>query len=334
MTPTFIVTPNALRLIDQRLLPCEEQWFDVTDAATAHDAIKLMVVRGAPAIGVTAAFGMAFEARKDLDDAAWQQASADLNAARPTAVNLRWALERMTRVRAAGADAAALFVEAQAVLDEDVAINKAIGANGGPLMPRQGGILTHCNAGALATAGYGTALGVIRAAVEAGAKVTVYADETRPYLQGARLTAWELMADDIPTTLICDNMAAHAMKTGRIHAVVVGADRVAANGDAANKIGTLQVAIAAKHFGIPFYVAAPLSTIDLTTPTGEGIPIEERDPKEVTQLRGLPTAPEGVGVFNPAFDVTPAALITGLITEQGVVSPVNEAGIRALFAEE
>jgi len=310
-----------------------------TDYEQVADVITTMVVRGAPAIGVAAAYGIALGAQKTAAKTAaefapeFEKICARLAATRPTAVNLFWAIERMkllfTRLRTSGASLAQiqqqLLAEAHAMYEEDIAACKTMGAFGGALLPDEGGVLTHCNAGALATCGYGTALGVIRSAVELGKHVHVYADETRPFLQGARLTAWELMADGIPTTVICDNMAASLMRAGKIKAVVVGADRIAANGDTANKIGTYNVAILAKEHGIPFYVAAPWSTIDTATPNGDAIPIEERNAIEVTHHGGKQLTPNGVGIRNPAFDVTPAKYISAIITERGV--------LRAPYAE-
>jgi len=321
---------NVLKMIDQRLLPVEELWLEYTDYRAVAEAIKTMVVRGAPAIGVAAAFGAAFGAREIVAESyeafsvEFEKVCAVLGATRPTAVNLFWALDRMKRC----ADAhrtlslaglkARLIGEAMEIAAEDLRLNRTLGKNGAELIPDNARVLTHCNAGALATGGYGTALGVIRAAVEAGKKVAVIADETRPWLQGARLTAWELQRDNIPVTLICDNMAGHLMSKGEIDCVIVGADRIAANGDTANKIGTYTVAVLAREHGLPFYVAAPISTIDLAIPDGSHIPIEERDRREVTHSGERQLAPEGVAVRNPAFDVTPARLITAIITERGV----------------
>jgi len=310
-----------------------------TDYEQVADVIVTMVVRGAPAIGVSAAYGVALGAIRSSAKTAqkfqpeFDKVCARLAGTRPTAVNLFWAIDRMKRVfgdlPASGATMKQvqekLLAEAHAMYDEDIAACKAMGAHGGALLPGDGGVLTHCNAGALATCGYGTALGVIRSAVEMGKKINVYADETRPFLQGARLTAWELMEDGIPTTVICDNMAASLMRAGKIKAVVVGADRIAANGDFANKIGTYNVAILAKEHGIPFYCAAPWSTIDMETPTGDAIPIEERSAKEVTHHGGKQLTPHNVGICNPAFDVTPAKYTTAIITERGV--------LRAPYAE-
>jgi methylthioribose-1-phosphate isomerase len=333
---------GILKMIDQRLLPAEEVWLEYTDYRAVAEAIRTMVVRGAPAIGVAAAFGAAFGARDIIATsfeefmAEFEQVCAVLAATRPTAVNLFWALERMkTCARAhahlAGVDLKArLLAEAVEIAEEDDRLNRTMGKNGEPLIPDGGRILTHCNAGALATGGYGTALGVIRAAVEAGKKVAVFADETRPWLQGARLTAWELMQDAIPVTLICDNMAGHLMSKGEIDCVIVGADRIAANGDTANKIGTYTVAVLAREHGIPFYVAAPISTIDLAIPDGSHIPIEERSAREVTHSGERQLAPAGVAVRNPAFDVTPARFITAIITERGVVKGDYQRGLQAL----
>lgn len=322
---------GCCHMLDQRLLPTEETWYAYTDYRQIAEAIRSMVVRGAPAIGVAAAFGAALAARElalepklNFKDG-FAAACAELAATRPTAVNLFWALERMVRRALAGGVnatpteiAACLLEEAQTIAVEDEALNQAMGRHGQTLLPDCATVLTHCNAGALATAGYGTALGVIRAAVAAGKNISVVADETRPFLQGARLTAWELQRDNIPVTLICDNMAGYMMQQGRIDAIIVGADRVAANGDAANKIGTYSLAVLAKAHNIPFYIAAPISTIDYSMPDGSQIPIEERDHTEVTHCGGRRVAPLGVEVYNPSFDVTPAALITAIITECGV----------------
>src|SRR5450432_1119910 len=301
-----------------------------------------MVVRGAPAIGVAAAMGIALgvnnskaetngDLKRDLD-----QICDLIGKTRPTAVNLFWAIRRMQekferiRIRPIPQIKRDLIEEAQRMHAEDIAANQAMGRHGATLMPSSGGVLTHCNAGALATAGYGTALGVIRAAIEAGKKIHVYADETRPFLQGSRLTAWELMKDNIPTTVISDNMAGVMMSQGKIGAVIVGADRIAANGDVANKIGTYTVAILAKEHGIPFYVAAPFSTIDLATPDGSTIPIEQRNPAEVTHIAGKQMTPDGVGVENPAFDVTPAKYVTAIITERGIARAPYESSLLAM----
>ena len=334
---------GRLELIDQRRLPLEFEYVACDTAAQTADAIRDMVVRGAPAIGCTAAYGVALEAQRHLQapraqfDAALEHSFAVLAASRPTAVNLFWAIERMRQCHAQMrggttlAEAAALLELARQIAADDVEINRAMGRHGAKLIADGARIMTHCNAGALATAGHGTALGVIRSARDAGKRISVIANETRPYLQGARLTAWELVQENIPVTLATDNMAGHLMQQGRVDVIVVGADRIAANGDTANKIGTYTVAVLAERHRIPFYIAAPLSTIDLAIADGSAIPIEERDPAEVTGFRGLRWAPEGVSVFNPAFDVTPAALISGLITEEGVIERPDAGKIRALF---
>ena len=347
MIPTLEWTPEGVRFLDQTKLPLEETYVLATSYQQVADVITTMVVRGAPAIGVSAAMGVALGVKqsKAVNLAAlkteFETIAKTLATTRPTAVNLFWAIERMRTcftalVEQPGATlesiSEALITEAQRMYEEDIAACKAMGANGAELLPKEGGVLTHCNAGALATCGYGTALGVIRAAVERGHNVHVYADETRPFLQGARLTAWELMHDGIPTTVICDNMAASLMRQGKIRAVVVGADRIAANGDVANKIGTYNVAILAKEHGIPFYVAAPWSTIDLATPSGDLIPIEQRPAIEVTHHAGKQLTPHGVEIENPAFDVTPAKYVTAIITERGVLrAPYAEslAGLEA-----
>ena len=320
---------KTLYLLDQTKLPVEEIWLPYTDYRPVADAIRTMVVRGAPAIGVTAAYAycLAALAGEDL-----KQAKAVLAASRPTAVNLFWALDRMERKAGdCGGHPETLIAEAVAIHQEDVAMCKAMGLYGASVVPDHAHILTHCNAGALATGGYGTALGVIRAAHEQGKVDMVYADETRPLLQGARLTAYELVTDHIPATLIADNMAASLMAKGKIDMVVVGCDRMAANGDFANKIGTYSVAVNAHHHGVPFYVALPCSTIDLTIPDGSGIPIEERDKNEVRTLYGVQTAPATVEVYNPAFDVTPHSLVTGIITEKGVIYPPFQENLKRLF---
>jgi methylthioribose-1-phosphate isomerase len=343
MIPTLEWTDEGVRFLDQTRLPLEESYVLARSYQDVADVITTMVVRGAPAIGVSAAMGMALAAKqstaKDLDGLSrdLKQAGEVLAATRPTAVNLFWAIRRMSdRFEALKAQQGAtmdevragLTAEALQMYDEDIAACRAMGDFGASLMPEEGGVLTHCNAGALATCGYGTALGVIRSAVAQGRKVNVYADETRPFLQGARLTAWELMHDGIPTTVLCDNMAASRMRAGKIQAVVVGADRIAANGDVANKIGTYGVAVLAKEHGIPFYVAAPWSTIDLKTPTGDAIPIEERAAKEVTHHGGKQLTPHGVGIENPAFDVTPAKYVTAIITERGVLQAPYEQALK------
>jgi methylthioribose-1-phosphate isomerase len=326
-------TAAGVRLLDQRGLPGVAVYVTCATAEDTAKAIRTMVVRGAPAIGVAAAFSVALAASRAvaLDPAAMDAriaaAQGVLAAARPTAVNLFWALERMAgaaaSARAAGAANAALAAhlerEAQAIHDEDLAACRAIGRHGAALVPEGANVLTHCNAGGLATAGYGTALGVIRGAIEAGKKVRVIADETRPLLQGARLTAWELMQDGIETTLIADVAAGSLMHRGQIDLVVVGADRIAANGDVANKIGTYALAVLAKENGVPFYVAAPVSTIDFDCPDGAGIPIEERAHGEVVEPFGTRIAPAGVGVLNPAFDVTPARYVAAIVTERGIL---------------
>jgi methylthioribose-1-phosphate isomerase len=333
MIPTLSWTPEGVRFIDQTRLPLEESYVLATTYEQVADVIVTMVVRGAPAIGVSAAYGVALGALKTtartVEEFApeFERVCARLAGTRPTAVNLFWAIDRMkglfAELRANGASLDQIkerfLAEAHAMYEEDISACKTMGAFGGALLPKEGGVLTHCNAGALATCGYGTALGVIRAAVEQGKQIQVYADETRPFLQGARLTAWELMADGIPTTVICDNMAASLMRAGQIQAVVVGADRIAANGDFANKIGTYNVAILAREHGIPFYVAAPWSTIDTATLTGDAIPIEERPAIEVTHHGGKQLTPHGVGICNPAFDVTPAKYVAAIITERGVL---------------
>jgi methylthioribose-1-phosphate isomerase len=340
MIPTLAWTPEGVRFIDQTKLPLEESYVLATTYEQVADVIVTMVVRGAPAIGVSAAYGIALGVQQtkastpEEFEPEFERICARLAATRPTAVNLFWAIDRMKRLFAALQAAASpiavvrerILAEADAMYEEDIAACKAMGAFGGAMLPDEGGVLTHCNAGALATCGYGTALGVIRSAVEQGKRIHVYADETRPFLQGARLTAWELMADGIPTTVICDNMAASLMRAGRIQAVVVGADRIAANGDFANKIGTYNVAILAKEHGIPFYCAAPWSTIDLACPNGDAIPIEERSPIEVTHHGGKQLTPHGVGICNPAFDVTPAKYVTAIFTERGVLrAPYSES---------
>jgi methylthioribose-1-phosphate isomerase len=337
MIETLTWTANGVRFLDQTKLPVEESYVTCTTYEEVAGVIRNMVVRGAPAIGVAAAMGVALgvknsratspeDLRRELD-----QICATIEKTRPTAVNLFWAVRRMQQKFHSldGAPVAelkqALVDEAQRMHAEDIAINQAMGRQGAALMPSTGGVLTHCNAGALATCGYGTALGVVRAAVEQGKTIHVYADETRPFLQGSRLTAWELVKDGIPTTVISDNMAGAIMRQGKIKAVIVGADRIAANGDVANKIGTYTVAVLAKEHGIPFYVAAPISTVDLETPDGSQIPIEQRNPTEVTHMAGKALTPPGVEIENPAFDVTPAALVTAIVTERGVArAPYRE----------
>ena len=351
MLPTLEWTDEGLRLLDQRLLPGRVEYRLCRYYEEVAEAIRAMVVRGAPAIGVTAAMGVALGMRAAVGRlhgeqelrAEFERISARLFQTRPTAVNLRWALARMRGVfeaeLAAGGEgerarlAQRLIEEARAICEQDIACNRRLGANGAALMPDAGCVLTHCNAGALATAGYGTALGVIRAAIAAGKRLEVYADETRPFLQGARLTAWELQQDGIPTRLITDNMAGYFLRLGRIQAVVVGADRIAANGDTANKIGTYSVAVLAKENQVPFYVAAPVSTLDLSLVDGDGIPIEERAPEEVTHLQGQLIAPAGMAAANPAFDITPHRYISAIITEAGVAHPPYTDSLRRLTGE-
>ena len=309
---------GAVVMIDQRVLPARQEFVTCRTYEEVAEAIRTMVIRGAPAIGVAAAMGVALGVQQGAD---FDTVCQTLAATRPTAVNLFWGIERMRTlyVSLTGADRLpAMIAEAQQIRVEDIEICKAIGRHGAVLVPNGKTVLTHCNAGALATAGYGTALGVIRAAVEAGKKIDVFADETRPFLQGARLTAWELQQDGIPTTVITDNMAGHFLKSGRIGCVVVGADRIASNGDVANKIGTYSVAVLAKENGVPFYVAAPVSTFDLTLASGDEIPIEQRPREEVTHVFGVAVAPENIGVENPAFDVTPALYVSAIICEHGV----------------
>lgn len=334
---------GALEMLDQRALPDEQVYLRYDDAKGVAGGIRDMVVRGAPAIGCAAAYGVALEAARFAlasraqFDAALRDAFTVLEASRPTAVNLFWALARMRRRLAAAGEAsparaaAALMEEAHEITREDVRLNRAMGVHGAALLGMRAKVLTHCNAGALATAGHGTALGVIRSAIEAGKQIEVYADETRPFLQGARLTAWELKQDGIPVTLLADSAAGFLMSRGKIDAVIVGADRVAANGDVANKIGTYSVAVLARRHAIPFYVACPLSTIDLEVMTGDDIPIEERSAEEVLGYRSTRWAPAGVSVVNPVFDVTPAELVTALITERGVTHNPDTAAIAALM---
>jgi methylthioribose-1-phosphate isomerase len=345
MLPTIARDGDAVVMIDQRKLPMQEVYVRCRTAAEVARAIKTMVIRGAPAIGVAAALGLALGMRRSAATGTQRFAAefyklCELMAGtRPTAVNLFWAIDRMKRSFAEAIEAGEsveqikdrLASEADRIHDEDVQSCRAMGAFGAQVVPAEARILTHCNAGALATAGYGTALGVIRGAVEAGKQVAVFADETRPFLQGARLTAWELARDGIDTTVITDNMAGALMRQGRVNFVVVGADRIAANGDTANKIGTYAVAVLARQHAIPFYVAAPLSTIDLKTPDGEHIPIEERSPKEVTHIGGSQMAPAGVRIWNPAFDVTPHDLIAGIITERGIFRPPYADSLKRAF---
>jgi methylthioribose-1-phosphate isomerase len=351
MFKTIEWTEQGVRMIDQTRLPGEEVYRTYADYRDVAEAIRSMVIRGAPAIGVAAAMGIALGCK---DSAAktpaemrteFEVIAETLAKTRPTAVNLFWAIKRMRAVldyclsrdheetELIAMVRAGLEEEAKRILTEDIAINEAMGRHGADLMPDAGTVLTHCNAGALATGGYGTALGVIRAAIGSGKKLQVFADETRPFLQGARLTAWELAKDQIPVTIITDNMAGHFMKQGEIRAVIVGADRIAANGDTANKIGTYSIAVLAHENGIPFYVAAPISTIDMSLASGEKIPIEERSSAEVTHLAGVAIAPADVPARHPAFDVTPERYITAIITERGVARAPFTESLGALFAE-
>ena len=342
MIQTLEWTPGGVVFIDQTKLPTEEVYVTCTTHQQVAGAIRNMVVRGAPAIGVAAAMGIALGVKNSKAENGadlkidFDQICETIRQTRPTAVNLFWAIRRMQqkferiRIRPIAQIKQELVEESRRMHAEDIAANQAIGRHGATLMPSSGGVLTHCNAGALATAGYGTALGVIRAAVEQGKKIHVYADETRPFLQGSRLTAWELMKDGIPTTVISDNMAGAMMQQRKIGAVVVGADRIAANGDVANKIGTYTVAVLAKEHGIPFYVAAPISTVDLATPDGSKIPIEQRNPREVTHIAGKQLVPDGVQVENPAFDVTPAKYIAAIITERGIARAPYTESLRKL----
>ena len=333
---------DHFEMIDQRILPADFKYISYTSASSVADGIRSMVVRGAPAIGCAAAYGVALEALKlqDSSDDEFAKGMEDafevLAQSRPTAVNLFWAIDRMrTKMNESQGTvkeiANILLDEAHKVKREDIEINRTMGSHGAALLNDGARVLTHCNAGALATAGHGTALGVFRSAVEAGKKISVIADETRPFLQGARLTAWEMVQENIPVTLISDNMSGHLMSQGEVDAVVVGTDRVAGNGDVANKIGTYMVAVLAKRHNIPFYVACPLSTIDRSITSGKDIPIEERPVEEVTGYRDCQWAAEGVNVRNPAFDVTPAELVTGLITEKGVVLNPTTEKINELF---
>jgi methylthioribose-1-phosphate isomerase len=346
MLPTIDLQDDAIIMVDQRKLPAQEVYVRCRTAPEVAKAIRTMVIRGAPAIGVAAAYGIALGMKRSTAKGTRQfavdfQKTCDLMAAtRPTAVNLFWAIDRMKRTFAEGALAgespeelvARLEREAKAIHDEDVANCRLMGGHGAQVVPDGARVLTHCNAGALATAGYGSALGVIRAAVEQGKKVAVFADETRPFLQGARLTAWELVRDGINTTVITESMAGPLMRAGEIDLVVVGADRIAANGDTANKIGTYTVAVMAKEHNLPFYVAAPLSTIDLSTPDGDHIPIEERDQREVSHLGASQLTPVGAHIRNPAFDVTPHRYITGIITERGILHPPYSESLKQAFA--
>jgi methylthioribose-1-phosphate isomerase len=348
MLPTIVREPDAVVMIDQRKLPAQELYVRCKTASEVARAIKTMVIRGAPAIGVAAAMGIALGMRTSKATGT-QKFAADFHkvcelmaSTRPTAVNLFWAIERMKRSFAGAAQAGEsvdqikdrLDREAEAIHDEDVASCRAMGAFGADIVPADARVLTHCNAGALATAGYGTALGVIRGAVEKGKRVVVFADETRPFLQGARLTAWELLRDGIDTTIITDSMSGALMRQGKVDLVVVGADRIAANGDTANKIGTYGVAVLACEHDIPFYVAAPLSTIDMNMPDGDHIPIEERSAREVTHIGASQLAPAGAHVWNPAFDVTPHKFIAGIITERGIFRAPYTESLRLAFEQE
>ena len=317
-----------MRLLDQRLLPGEESWIECRDAGQVTQAIRDLAVRGAPAIGIAAAWGVAMAAQQGE---ALEPVLVSLRGARPTAVNLMWALDRMKKCIAAGADPTALVHEAQAIQDEDLAANRRMGELGASLITSGSGVLTHCNTGSLATAGYGTALGVIRAGVAAGRIARVYAGETRPWQQGARLTMWELVRDGIAAHLIADSAAAHLMKSGAVQWVIVGADRIAANGDTANKIGTYQLAIAAKYHGVKFMVVAPSSTVDMATGNGEEIEIELRDPAELLSTAGRRTVVEGAQAWNPVFDVAPAELIDAIVTERGVIERPNSSTMQAMF---
>jgi methylthioribose-1-phosphate isomerase len=347
MIPTLEWLPTGVNFLDQTKLPLEETYVLATDYKQVATVIRDMIVRGAPAIGVSAAMGVAIgidRSQATSLDALTKEVAViaqTLAETRPTAVNLFWGIDEIRNLynELAAKNTpipeikAAVVAKARRMYDEDIAACKQMGAHGASLLPLEGTVLTHCNAGALATCGYGTALGVIRAAIERGHKIDVFADETRPFLQGARLTAWELMKDNIPTTVLCDNMAAHLMSKGRIQAVIVGADRIAANGDTANKIGTYGVSILAREHGIPFYVAAPWSTLDLQTATGEEIPIEQRSPREVTHSNGRQMTPHNVAIENPAFDVTPAKYITAIITERGILRAPFEQSIQQMAAQ-
>lgn len=337
-------TDGYLRMIDQTLLPVEHRTIDCRDVETVWEAIKSLRVRGAPAIGVAAAYGVVIGLQRHANadrtgfDNRFQEVVEYLAGSRPTAVNLFWALDRLKGLHARSPELSssqlleALLLEAQAIEVEDREMCAAIGQHGATLLKSGWGVLTHCNAGGLATAGDGTALAVFFAAAEQGKQIHIYADETRPLLQGARLTTWELMQRKVPVTLICDSMAGWVMKEGKIQAVITGADRITANGDSANKIGTYSVAHLAKAHGIPFYIAAPTSTFDLSLDTGESIPIEQRKSDEITHGFGRQTAPDGVDVYNPAFDVTPASLIAGIITEKGIISPVTVENVRRVVS--
>ena len=343
MVETITWKDNQVVMIDQRKLPLQEKYVICKGYRSVIRAIKDLVIRGAPAIGVAAAMGVALGALKIRTrhrhqfKASLDSVCQEIAGARPTAVNLAWAVERMRRVADEAGHGSVkeikhrLIQEARKMLDEDIAANSAIGRHGQRLLKGGSRVLTHCNAGALATGGYGTALGVVRAAVEAGKRIEVLADETRPFLQGARLTAWELKESNIPVTVITDNSAGYFMQQGKVDAVIVGADRIAANGDVANKIGTYMVAVLAKTHKIPFYVAAPKSTIDYSIKSGKEIPIEQRDEKEVTRIHGRQTAPHGVAAENPAFDVTPHRYVSAIITEKGVITPPFKSRLKRLF---
>jgi methylthioribose-1-phosphate isomerase len=345
MIHTIEWTNSGVVMLDQRLLPAEEIYNTYTDHTGVAEAIRSMVIRGAPALGIAAAMGIAVgiksAAPKTVSemDVLFERICSDIRATRPTARNLFWAVERMkavyekTRARGIQDTISSLIQESREMHSEDVEANRKLGRFGQELIPTQACVLTHCNAGALATAGYGTALGVIRAAVEAGKQIHVFADETRPFLQGARLTAWELEKDNIPVTVITDNMAGHFLQKGKIDCVVVGADRIAANGDVANKIGTYSVAVLAKENGIPFYVAAPMSTLDLSIPDGSRIQIEERDPEEVRTIKGIAITPANTKVSNPAFDVTPNRYIEAIITDEGIARPPFRESLQRLASQ-
>lgn len=344
MIPTIEWKDNKIRMIDQRKLPLKREWYSCRNYKEVIRGIREMVIRGAPAIGVAAGMGLALGARSirsgsyEIFLRQFKKIADEMLLARPTAVNLRWAVERMLRVlqennRLAVNDIKEiLWRESIRILEEDIEINREMGRNGQKLIPRQATILTHCNAGSLATGGYGTALGVIRAAHEAGKKVDVIADETRPWLQGLRLTSFELMEDNIPVRVIADNAAGSFMRRGKIDLVITGADRIAANGDVANKIGTYQVAVLARENRIPFYVAAPLSTVDTNIDNGDYIPIEDRNPDEITRIGNLRIGPKGVKALNPAFDVTPSKYVTAIITEKGIIKPPYRSGIKKAFS--
>jgi methylthioribose-1-phosphate isomerase len=345
MIPTITWEGNHLRLIDQRRLPLELRWLVCRNLEEVISAIKDMAIRGAPAIGIAAAMGLALGAQSiEAEDyeafrARFLMMASDMASARPTAVNLRWAVDRMKEIieemrgRSVDEIKQALRRASEDILDRDVEINRRIGEHGLSLVPERATILTHCNAGALATGGYGTALGVIRAAHESGRDIQVRVDETRPLLQGMRLTAFELMEEGIPATVIVDSAAGYLMRKGMVDLVIIGADRIAANGDTANKVGSYQLAVLAKENNLPFYVAAPLSTVDHTIPEGDQIPIEERDPEEIVTLAGQRLGPKEVLAFNPAFDITPAAYISAIITEQGVLRPPFTRSLRRFAAE-